>query len=143
NEHVSRLSLSVIETCDFDSNDIETRSKLMLNPVVRSLNSILSMYVDFIETFVKEVDIANGDQNHQVVSKTSVPNIQRMILLKSLIRILDYPLKYMDLTNLDIKEIKSQCNDINSGHMVPNLLDDEFISSRTIAIKVIKLISCL
>ena len=99
NEHISRLSLGVIETYDFELHD---RHRLMAEPEVRNLNCVLSMYVDFLETFVNEVDITQGDANY-FYSKTSVPNIQRCILLKTLLRILDYPLKYMDLSQLTTK----------------------------------------
>lgn len=184
NDHVSRLSLSVINNYDFNSN---CRSDLSQDPAVKNLNSVLSIYVDFLETFVKEVDITNGDQNYQNYSKTSVPNIQRMILLKSLIRILDYPLKYMDLCNLKqqkhadkqqflhshkatnankatnttgkaatpskatnaikaLNSISKAMNTLDGNHCTgvkPGLLDDDCVSSRSIAIKVMKLISCL
>ncbi|KAI2803752.1 hypothetical protein RDWZM_001896 [Blomia tropicalis] len=143
NDHVSRLSLSAIENYDFDTDD---RSKLMSDPGVKNLNSVLSMYVNFLETFVQEVDISQGDENY-LFTATSVPNIQRMILLKSLLRILDYPLKHMDLFNLD-GENKSKDKDTrlmnhDNGLIMPCILNDECISSRSIAIKVTKLISSL
>lgn len=143
NEHVSRLSLSSIKNYDFEKND---RYKFMIDPMVKNINSLLSMYVDFLETFVKEVDITNGKVQHQNYSKTSDPNIQRLILLKTLLRILDYPLKYMDLFDSVLEGKDEKCPNQpkeSKSPIISNILDENLVTSKCIAVKVIKLISCL
>lgn len=143
NEHISRLSLSSITKFNPETDD---RFKLMLDPVVNNLNSVLSMYVDFLETFVKEVDLYNPTTNHQhqtnIHSKTSDPNIQRIILLKTLLLMLEYPLKYMDLYRVSGKE--SIIQDIKqAGTNLSTLFNEDFITSRMIAVKIVRLISSL
>ncbi|OTF77745.1 hypothetical protein BLA29_001074, partial [Euroglyphus maynei] len=141
----SMLSLSSFTKINPETDD---RFKLMFDPVVNNLNSVLSMYVDFLETFVKEVDLYNPTTDHQhqslnnIHSKTSDPNIQRIILLKTLLLMLEYPLKYMDLYQVSGKE--SIIQDIKqAGTNLSALFNEDFITSRMIAIKIVRLISSL
>ncbi|XP_046914990.2 uncharacterized protein LOC124495620 [Dermatophagoides farinae] len=146
NEHISRLSLSSITKYNPETDD---RFKLMLDPVVNNLNSVLSMYVDFLETFVKEVDLYNPTTSHHhhqmlnnIHSKTSDPNIQRITLLKTLLLMLEYPLKYMDLYRVNGKESIIQ-GIKQAGTNLSALFNEDFITSRMIAVKIVRLISSL
>lgn len=112
NAHISRLNIESL-----DDLQLEGREKQFIDNDLnaKQINTVLPLYIKFIETFVSEVDVlsrkvqtpgvcTNGVAN----SKTSDPQIQRTILLKALIRLLDHPLLHLDLsleTNTESREV--------------------------------------
>lgn len=138
-EHVIRLSLNSIETYDFANNN---RYQLGLFPEVKNVTTVMSMYVGFLETFVSEVDINRLSYNiyeDQEVCKTSDPEVQRTTLLKTLLRLLDYP-----LLNMDLSDLSQQSYEITEKLVMSSILDNNhLVQPRQIALKVVQLISCL
>lgn len=110
-----------------------------------TINNILSNYVNFLEAFVKEVNIYNS--HNQICSKTSDPTIQRALLLRTLFSLLDSPIKYMEL--FPTKETDKNEKKLSNGEVVPvkpdlsNLFKGKIITTGMIATKIVRLISCL
>uniref|UniRef100_A0A834RBC7 Glomulin n=1 Tax=Sarcoptes scabiei TaxID=52283 RepID=A0A834RBC7_SARSC len=115
NDHINQLSISPIYRFDFEKDN---RSKLQTDPVMKNTNLVLMMYIDFLTTFVNEVSLDNPNQsNHyHAASRTSDPQIQRTILLKTLLLVLYRPLRLMDLYDHDLpdKSSSSQIKDSES-----------------------------
>lgn len=118
NAHINKLNVESLDDYQFDDKE-----KLFIENDfnVKQINNVLPLYIKFIETFVNEVDVTKNNSNHlnnnnnngintinTGISKTSDPQIQRNILLKALIRLLDHPLIHLDLTN----ESKTESRDI-------------------------------
>lgn len=111
NAHINRLNVDSLDDYQFEGQE----KHFIDNDLnAKQINTVLPLYIKFIETFVNEVDVhkkgqnvcnnANGVTN----SKTSDPQIQRTILLKALIRLLDHPLLHLELsaeTNGESREI--------------------------------------
>lgn len=109
--------------------------------VVRSINTPLSNYADFLETFVKEVDIYNSS-NNQNYSKTFDPNIQRTFLLRTLLILLDSPIKCFEL--FPNKESDTSNEAVPAKPDLSNLFNNEpVITTAMIVTKIVRFISSL
>ncbi|CAG2111431.1 unnamed protein product [Medioppia subpectinata] len=114
NAHISRLSVDTIDDYQFEGEE----KQFIDNDVnAKQINNVLPLYISFIQTFVNEVDVtkrlADGPSAPLTNGncKTSDPHIQRTILLKALLRLLDHPLLHLDLseeTNGESRELAVQ-----------------------------------
>ncbi|XP_054156439.1 glomulin-like [Oppia nitens] len=115
NSHITRLSTATIDDYQFDGQE----KQFIDNDInAKQINSVLPLYISFLATFVNEVDVTKQSTttttqttgtmtDSQTIttttancnSKTSDPHIQRNILLKALLRLLDHPLLHLDLTD--------------------------------------------
>jgi hypothetical protein len=120
NAHISRLSTDTIDDYQFDGQE---KQFIDNDPNAKQINSVLPLYISFIQTFVNEVDVTKKSAmasttaptaNGQTVaaSKTSDPQVQRTVLLKALLRLLDHPLLHLDLSSETCGESRALAIDV-------------------------------
>lgn len=133
-DHISHMSVSPLLNFDLVNGK---RDELLNDINILGLHSVIYHYVDFIETFVQEVDIHHKHGEEQIF-RSFDPQVQRTLLLRTLLRLLNHPLKHMDFAPT-LGPLKKTTETTTT----PYFFRQDEISLEGISLKIVRLLSCL